>query len=82
MRYEDSSKILMFFSYIKKLRGSFLKNILIFVFITTIAAIYISSIKVKGRLPMLNLNMKAQPKTLDPRKVTDVFSSQMIFFTS
>jgi oligopeptide transport system substrate-binding protein len=49
------------------------------VFIATIAAIYISSIKIKERLPMLNLNMKAQPKTLDPRKVTDIFSSQMIF---
>lgn len=77
MRHERSSRILLFFSCIPK--KSFLKNILIFVFITTIAAIYSSSMKVKGGLPILNLNMKAQPKTLDPRKVTDIFSSQMIF---
>lgn len=73
MRYKNSSKILMFFSYIKKLRDPFLKKTLIFVFITVIAAIYTSSIKIKEKLPMLNLNMKAQPKTLDPRKVTDIF---------
>lgn len=28
---------------------------------------------------MLRLHMKAQPKTLDPRKLTDIFSSQMLF---
>ncbi|MGL4539754.1 MAG: peptide ABC transporter substrate-binding protein [Candidatus Rhabdochlamydia sp.] len=28
---------------------------------------------------MLNLNMKTPPKTFDPRKAADVFSSQMIF---
>lgn len=34
---------------------------------------------VKGGDNMLNLNMKTQPKTFDPRKAGDVFSSQIIF---
>jgi oligopeptide transport system substrate-binding protein len=63
----------------KKLKGKFLKNILFFTLLTASIFICIASVKMKGRLPMLRLNMKTQPKTFDPRKAGDVFSSQMIF---
>jgi oligopeptide transport system substrate-binding protein len=74
------SGILTFFSYIiKKLRGPFIKKTLTFVFVNICILACTSSALLKPGLPMLNLNMKTSPKTFDPRKACDVFSSQMIF---
>ena len=67
------------FCFIKKLQKAFFNKILFFTLLTTGVVICIASVKMKGGLPMFRLNMKTQPKTLDPRKTGDVFSSQMIF---
>ncbi|WP_220017625.1 peptide ABC transporter substrate-binding protein [Candidatus Rhabdochlamydia oedothoracis] len=65
---------------IKKLRKPFIqKPTMVVVFVTTCIFICTSSALLKNGLPMLNLNMKTQPKTFDPRKAGDVFSAQMIF---
>ncbi|PWU15530.1 MAG: hypothetical protein C5B45_02445 [Chlamydiae bacterium] len=64
--------------FIKKLQGNFCK-FLFFTLLTVSIVTCIASVKMKGRPYMLRLNMKTQPKTFDPRKAGDVFSSQMIF---
>ena len=75
------SGILAFFScIIKKLRKPFIqKPTLVVVLVTTCIFICTSSALLKNGLPMLNLNMKTAPRTFDPRKAGDVFSSQMVF---
>lgn len=53
------------------------RNLLLFVSI--IIGITSLTALVKDGNNMLNLNMKTQPRSLDSRKASDVFSSQMIF---
>ncbi|KAG6559928.1 Oligopeptide-binding protein OppA [Candidatus Rhabdochlamydia oedothoracis] len=75
------NRFLAFFScIIKKLRKPFIqKATLVVVLVTTCIFICSSSAPLKNNLPMLNLNMITSPKTFDPRKAGDVYSSQMIF---
>ncbi|WP_215217773.1 MULTISPECIES: ABC transporter substrate-binding protein [Candidatus Rhabdochlamydia] len=64
---------------VKKPRWSFNRKTLIVIFaILCISALTSSALSQHG-LSMLNLNMKTSPKTFDPRKAGDVYSSQMIF---
>ena len=63
----------------KNLKRFFSKRRLFLTLIIASIVICISSGKMKRGIPMLRLNMKTQPKTFDPRKAGDVFSSQMIF---
>ncbi|KAG6559321.1 Oligopeptide-binding protein OppA [Candidatus Rhabdochlamydia oedothoracis] len=80
MNHKNSNKNLTVFScIIKKLRRLVLRNISIFGFITVCIVMLTSSFTLINRIVMLNLHMKTSPKTFDPRKAADVFSSQVIF---
>ncbi|MEK7339561.1 MAG: peptide ABC transporter substrate-binding protein [Verrucomicrobiota bacterium] len=59
-----------------------MKYTLFFILIIVVSFFFFSLIKSKKKTLILHLNMKKQPKTMDPRKEGDMYSTQMhsLFF--
>ena len=57
----------------------FMKYLVFFILIGASFFVFIKHQKRSEKIQALRLNMKAEPKTMDPRKGGDVFSSQMHF---